>query len=191
MGRVSAEQRRRDLTAAAIEVLIEGGPSAVTTRRVAERAGAPLGSVHYAFRGKDELLEAAAREVLGAFAAAVAEQVRPELGVRQAVGDILAGYWRWLRAAEGLALAFVETFVAMLRTGAAGPTFTAVHTLVLDVLRQAAAHDEEPRRTPLEELARLVLIAADGLTLVHLVTRDQENTEQDLQRLIAAVQSVL
>jgi len=75
MTRTSANDRRRQLTDAAVAILIEEGPSGLTTRAVAGRARAPLGTVHYAFAGKDELLAAAAGQILGSFAAALRERV--------------------------------------------------------------------------------------------------------------------
>ena len=45
------DRRRRELADAALALLVEGGWAAVTTRAVAERAGANLGLVHYHFGG--------------------------------------------------------------------------------------------------------------------------------------------
>ena len=42
---------------AAIEVIASEGLARATTRRIAEAADAPLGSLHYCFRSKDELIE--------------------------------------------------------------------------------------------------------------------------------------
>ncbi len=188
--RLTGEQRRAALTAAAVRVLVEEGPAALTTRRVAERAGASLGTVHYAFRGKDELLEAAAAELLGTFAGALRAAVRPGQGVRAAVDAVLDGYRAWLTADAGRALAFAETFVATLRTGTAAGVVGDAHALVLDLLRAAAAHDPAPPGTPLEDLAHLVLIAADGLTLVHLATRDDAGTTRHARHLAAALRAL-
>ncbi|WP_264991942.1 TetR/AcrR family transcriptional regulator, partial [Mycobacterium montefiorense] len=51
-------ERREKLIRAAIAVITELGLEAATTRRVATHAGVSLGSVHYVFANKNELLAA-------------------------------------------------------------------------------------------------------------------------------------
>lgn len=55
---VPIEERRTQLTRAAMEVMQEQGAWSLTTRAVAQRAGVPLGAVHYAFHSKAELIAA-------------------------------------------------------------------------------------------------------------------------------------
>lgn len=190
MPRVSAEQRRLDLVTAAVALLVEEGPAALTARRIADRAGAPLGTVHYAFRDMAELHQLAAAELLGRVDVALAG-VRTEAGVKVALDDILTGWWRWVRGQEAVALAFAETLVALLRTGTAGATFQAAHRLVLGLLREAEGHDPCPSRIPLPALADLVLVTADGLGLVHLARGDARRTPRDVRAMIAALQSLV
>jgi TetR/AcrR family transcriptional regulator, transcriptional repressor of bet genes len=60
--RLSIEQlRRRELAAAAYEVLQEDGMAGTTLAKVAERAGMSKGIVLHYFKGKDALLEAVMR----------------------------------------------------------------------------------------------------------------------------------
>ncbi len=54
---------RRTLIEATISVIAQHGLAGVTTRRVAEVAGTPLGSVHYWFASKEALLDAVAAHV--------------------------------------------------------------------------------------------------------------------------------
>lgn len=54
-------RRREQLLDAGVALLTEGGWPAVTTRAVAERAGANLGLVHYHFGGRSQLHQAIAR----------------------------------------------------------------------------------------------------------------------------------
>ncbi|MEU6284468.1 TetR/AcrR family transcriptional regulator [Streptomyces sp. NPDC047028] len=55
-------RRREQLTDAGVALLAEGGWPAVTTRAVAERAGAQVGLIHYHFGGLAGLHEAIARK---------------------------------------------------------------------------------------------------------------------------------
>ena len=54
-----AEQRRRDILAAVLRVVADGGVDAVTHRRVAAEAGVPLGSTTYYFDSREALLREA------------------------------------------------------------------------------------------------------------------------------------
>ncbi len=56
MARMSAEDRREQLVAAAIRVMTRDGVVKATTRAIAAEAGMPLGVFHYAFRSKAELM---------------------------------------------------------------------------------------------------------------------------------------
>lgn len=190
MARISNQDRRRQLQAAALSVLVEHGPAALTTRRVAEHAGAPLASVHYAFQDKDELLGAAVGEVLASFTTALRGTVRPELGLHRAVADALTGYWRWVEAHPGVALAAVETFAGSLRTGtAARAVVDDALDLLVELFTRAAAHDPRAPRTPVPALARAVLVVAEGATLVHLAAGD--TAEVDLDTLRTALQALV
>lgn len=52
------QARRRAIVRAAADLLVEGGGGDITHRRVAERAGVPLGATTYYFTSLDELREA-------------------------------------------------------------------------------------------------------------------------------------
>lgn len=77
MGR-KARFDRRDMTRAALTLVAERGPQAVTMGDVAAAVGAPIGSIYHRYRGRDELLaelwmevvEAYQREFVAALAAA-------------------------------------------------------------------------------------------------------------------------
>jgi len=58
------ERRRRKILDAALELIGEGGPDAITHRAVAERAQVALGSTTYHYRSRNELLRAAFRHYL-------------------------------------------------------------------------------------------------------------------------------
>ena len=60
----SAERRRRTILKAAIEIIGEGGPDAITHRAVAARAHVPLGSITYYFESRDRLIVEAFRHLM-------------------------------------------------------------------------------------------------------------------------------
>lgn len=89
------QQRRQEIICAAAEILREEGPSAVSHRKVAVRAGASLSATTYYFTGLDALLGEAAAYNISAWrsrADAVAQWVEsqpPPQSVDQAVEAVL------------------------------------------------------------------------------------------------------
>src|SRR3954464_9110065 len=77
---MDAPSRRSDTRSRIVDVaarlLQEGGPSAVTTRGVAEAAGVQAPTIYRLFGDKDGLLDAVAEHVMASYASAKAETVR-------------------------------------------------------------------------------------------------------------------
>lgn len=76
----SAEARRNEILEAALRIVAEGGPDAITFRRVADRAQVPLGSLTYYFDSREDLLREAFRLYLSeaiAFISDLEEEKRP------------------------------------------------------------------------------------------------------------------
>jgi DNA-binding transcriptional regulator YbjK len=190
MARVSSEQRRQDLVAAAVELILEGGPSAVTARKVAERAGAPLGIVHYTFRDMDELTHLANIEVLNRAFGALGH-VRTDHGVREFVRDFSLAYLQLLQDRERELLAFFETLVSLIRPAKADDAYRYGEKYLLELLSEAAKHDTRPSKTSLPQLATLLIFTLDGLSLIHLTRRDHRKSAQDVEQLIAAIQHLV
>src|SRR5215469_3823848 len=67
----TSEPRRTEILEAALRIVAAGGPDAITFRRVAERAGVPLGSLTYYFESREDLLREAFRLYLAEAAAFV------------------------------------------------------------------------------------------------------------------------
>jgi TetR/AcrR family transcriptional regulator, regulator of biofilm formation and stress response len=85
--RSSAEARRIEILEAALRVVAEGGPDAITFRRVAAGARVPLGLLTYHFDSREDLLREAFRLYLSeaiAFMSGIEEQ-RPA----RTAGDVI------------------------------------------------------------------------------------------------------
>ncbi len=149
---------------AGVELLVEGGWPAVTTRAVAERAGANLGLVHYHWGGLPQLREAIARQA--------GEQVfgplTAELLAADGVDDLLARLPALLSppANPSTARLTVELIAGAVRDPALG-----------DVLREGMAEarselgdwltahaPDAPQGT-----ATLLIALVDGLLMHHLL----------------------
>ena len=105
-------QRRDQILAAVLTCLGDGGFDAVSMRAVAHGAGVPLGSLHYYFRNKEEMVGAAlARtvdETIAGIIAGVDETAAPRTRLRTLVVDaiprlcadpalvpVYIGFWSW------------------------------------------------------------------------------------------------
>ncbi|MEJ7651761.1 MAG: TetR/AcrR family transcriptional regulator [Nakamurella sp.] len=92
--RTSRDDTRTTIVGAAARLLQQSGPSAVTTRGVADAAGVQAPTIYRLFGDKDGLLEAVAEHVLAEFVAAKAVAVRAEeAGGADPVDDLREG-WR-------------------------------------------------------------------------------------------------
>ena len=101
MAYLPAEERRQRIVEAAIEVIAAEGLAGATTRRIAERADAPLGALHYCFRNKDELMQVVAEHGATALRTSF-DDVDPSAGLEATIRSSIAAMWSWVRANVGL-----------------------------------------------------------------------------------------
>jgi AcrR family transcriptional regulator len=190
--RQSASKRREQLTEAAIEVIAEAGLDATTTRRVAERAGVPLGIVHYAFASKDELLAA----VIDTIGERIATVLRATLETELVPADpetvlttTLEAFWRLVETDRGFQLMQYELTLYCLRRPdshwLARRQYETYCEITAHALREVLG--DRADRIDTDGLARLVVASIDGLTLQFLAHSDQRQAREDLAHLITAL----
>jgi TetR/AcrR family transcriptional regulator, regulator of biofilm formation and stress response len=105
------DDMRQAIMLAAVRVVAEHGIAGATTRRIAEVAGVPLGSVHYWYASKAVLLEAVAHYLLARVAVQIAQP-----GEEATLADQLM--WLYDRSGEfdlNEQLAFFEIMMHSLR----------------------------------------------------------------------------
>lgn len=173
---MSAEQRRELLIDAAWRVMVREGVAATTTRRIVDEAGMRLGSFHYCFRTKDELiLELLRRNVSAEIDAARAGLVSGA-DVHQALLGSLFALWAKLCADRDRQLVVNELTALSLRDPAMTSLpewkyqqyLTGVEQF-LDSVAQAAGVSW---RVPTPDVARLLLSVLVGAVEIWLVTGD-------------------
>ncbi|GAB3468724.1 TetR/AcrR family transcriptional regulator [Kineococcus endophyticus] len=176
-------EKREELIVAAARVMSREGVTATTTRRIAEEAGVPLGTVHYWFSTKDELV----REV----AAGHLEQVQAagrdvEVEGGEAADEALARLRAALAAEESLdtgrRLSLYELTTWSLRTEGQADTARDQYRAMRAAARSLCepwlrAHgpqgvDAVAGEERLDALSALVVAFFDGLALSELADPD-------------------
>lgn len=105
----AAGARRAQIIAAAIEVLAELGYGQTTFARIAERAGiSSTRLISYHFAGKDELIQAAAEEAMGAAVAFMQPRIRAADGHWDRVAAYITSNLEFMRDRPGHIRAIVE-----------------------------------------------------------------------------------
>jgi DNA-binding transcriptional regulator YbjK len=183
----AAERRRRAILEAAVRVIGEGGPDAITHRRVAAVARVPLGSLTYYFASREELVREAFRFYIAEASAFLSELQRE---------------FRPRTAAE-----LVEALIEVTRREFMEPaTIRAEYEMILYAARdEAVARDFQAWERSLEArtAALLEILGAPrpfdgGRTLVDLVRgfelerlSRREGGEEDLRRRLSTVVAAL
>ncbi len=153
------EARRRDLAAAALEVISESGLSRTTHRAVAARAGLPLGATTYYFPTLDDLI-AAGLQLAAADLQADFELWAERLDATTDVPSALAGLMAEYLTDRQRAQIECELYVAAGRDATLRPLAMAWLTGMRDLL--------EPHLGP--AATRDLVALLDGVTLQVLIT---------------------
>ncbi|HWD07444.1 MAG TPA: TetR/AcrR family transcriptional regulator [Amycolatopsis sp.] len=188
MANVPTARRRAMLVDAAVQVIGEAGVGAATTRRIADRAGAPLATVHYCFRHKEDLYLEVFRKLSEEFARAAAEVQGTDLAA------VAAGYLRatvgWMLENEVYASAQLDLFVWLLRNNddVAEYAYQPFMDRLVPLLAAVCPGDGS---AVVENVARAVLVMLDGITLQWFASRDKAATAAQLDLLCAVVPEVV
>ncbi|MEV4219577.1 TetR/AcrR family transcriptional regulator [Nonomuraea sp. NPDC049725] len=191
-----AGERRRLIADAAIEVIAEEGLAHATTRRIAERAGTPRATIHYCFRGKDELIMLVL-ERAGATMRAAFDGLDPAAGLEATLRALVATYWRWIRDHPGLHLALMELTMWVIRNKdsvlpGSQDVWEAVNgplggDLIRSALDAAADADGVRPAVPTGELTRFLIHRMDGLVFEYAETGDPAACERQATLLADAL----
>ncbi len=181
--RPRGEAARDALVEAALRVIEREGVAAATTRQISEEAGLPLGTLHYWFRGKDELVEAVVRRQLDdTRAAATAAFATHDARER------LVGAFRSLVEDDPTSqLAYLELTAHALRTPALRHLVAEQHAAYREISRKGAAPWAGRADTALpggaDALTTLIAALFDGLTLATVAGEPPERAVAALDLL--------
>ncbi|WP_433446136.1 TetR/AcrR family transcriptional regulator [Streptomyces sp. CA-142005] len=191
---MKVEERREQFVKAAIEVMAREGLDRATTRRIAEHAGTAQAAIHYAFRGKDELLTAVIGTVTEQVEQILRDAVTPEKGLAAAIGDAARAFWAFVVGDDGLQLMQYELMIYCRRNSGfewlAAWQYTRYCACVEDVFRSALAHETSPPPMDLAALTRFLVAAIDGLIIQYEVHHEDEQSRRDIENVITCALSL-
>jgi AcrR family transcriptional regulator len=176
MARVSAEDRRKQLVAAAFRVIGRDGFAAATTRAICAEAGASLAAFHYCFASKQDLLTELTDQTLADLAAARADGTHIRPTVAESLRATLRFYWRTVEDDPGReSVLMALTQHALNDPGLAGVAerqYAGYHRTARETLEEIGAGCGIRWALPVEQLARMLVVVTDGVTLAWLVDHD-------------------
>lgn len=190
MAYLAAEERRRTIIDAAVEVIAAEGLTGATTRRIADRAKAPLGAIHYCFRDKDELIGLVAdrgadrlRDQFGA--------IDPGRGLEATIRDSVAAYWAWVEENIGLQLALLELGLWRIRRAGGDSVYSMYDRfgteLLTSNLTRAAESDSVTPAIGVGEMARFITHRFDGMIVEYAASRDRAACQRQADLLADAI----
>jgi AcrR family transcriptional regulator len=161
--RPRGERRRRSLVEAGVELLGEVGWSGLTSRAVAERAGAPQGLVHYHFGGVGPLKRAVATS-------AMAGAVEPVVAALTAGSSWAEGMAAVVRAGQDVSPAEARITAELISAALEDDDVAGlVREVQTELRRRLTAWLTDLGVEQPEGMAVLTAALLDGLALHHLV----------------------
>lgn len=189
MAYVRAERRQEEIVAAAVRVLSDVGVPGTTLRAVAAEAGIPLGTLHYVFPTKDQLLRAVITAVIDDVVATVQPGLAPDRGVAHGLRQGMTGFWNALVERQiGLQIMQYELAMYSVRSEGAGGLaqlqYDRYTDLVSTLCEQAARAAGERCAVDFPTLGRLTLAVLDGLIVQYVASTDAARARHDLERAV-------
>lgn len=192
MAHVPTDERRKQFTDAAAKIIREEGLAKATTRRIAQEANAPLGSLHYCFRNKEELFEAVSQKLLDEGLGRAGDTVLPGMGITKAASEILRTLSAWIMANKTSQIGEFEFYSWIMRSENHGDVPKRIYNKWIGTLRdilQSAATPAEQHKN-FDMLARTILALTDGFNLQDSLLRESritENMEVVISALVSAI----
>ncbi len=189
MAYVKAAERHEQIVAAAIRVLSDVGVPGTTLRAVAAEAGIPLGTLHYVFPSKDQMLRAVIVAVIDDVVATVHGSLELDQGLAHALSHGVTTFWEALVEGDvGVQVMQYELAMYSVRSegseGLARLQYDRYTALVTEFCEQAANAAGERCAVEFATLGRLGLAMLDGLIIQYVASRDRQRARRDLDRAI-------
>ncbi|MGD9514910.1 TetR/AcrR family transcriptional regulator [Mycolicibacterium sp.] len=184
---MSNDQRRLELINAAVGVIAELGVVGATTRRIADRAGAPLTMIHYCFKTKEDLYHAIFEHLTQVqFDSRI--HVRPGVGLGLAAASLMRQVGAWTFNNDTYAKAQTELFMWMTRQSpdVARKIYAASVDVIARKLREGIRPDDDDKLV--ESLARIILSYGDGSVVHDAAFKDESIHMASLESMAEALE---
>jgi AcrR family transcriptional regulator len=185
MARMAAKDRREELIAAAIRVMVRDGVSKSTTRAIVKEAGMPLGVFHYCFRSRDELLHEVITRITDSSAAAARQAFAGDGDLSSRIAKSLQAFWEGVELNPGEHLVGYELALYAMRQPGSEELARRQYAHYLEVTEELLAEATESAgvqwTVPLPVLARYLHSVLDGVTLCWVIDGDTERSREVLR----------
>jgi AcrR family transcriptional regulator len=184
VARVSVDQRRNDLVAAAFRVMSQTGIGQATTRAICAEAGVHQSVFHYSFNSKKELLQELVRVVVVDMtdAAVLVSEVNSEAG--SSIRSAFRVLWEQAKAHPDRQLVAYELTTYVMRDPELADLAKWQYEQYFKQAERFAMAIETSAdiewSVPMATLSRMMATAIDGLVLGWLADRDDESAEAAL-----------
>ena len=185
MSRMAAKDRREELIAAAVRVMVREGVAKTTTRAVVNEAKMPLGVFHYCFNSREELLQEVITRLTdsGVAKARSVFEAEGDLGAR--IAKSLYAFWEEVELNPGEQQVGFELTHYALRQDGFEDLARRQYEHYLEVHEQLLAEAAESAgihwTVPIPVLARYLNSVLEGVTLCWLADRNSEHTREVLR----------
>ncbi len=187
MARMTVEQRREALVAAAYRVIAAHGVEGATTRRVCAEAEMPLASFHYAFESRMAMLATVIDQAVPRDLVSLAAEIREEApmaglpGVEQEVTESMRNLYTLMVADPGrmhaiIALALFARNHEDLRAHGRR-MWERLYAVAAGTLRSIAEANGTGWLMSPEALGPILIAATNAVTMAYLTTADEEVTQ--------------
>jgi AcrR family transcriptional regulator len=177
-------ERRQALVEAAMRVMEREGIAAATTRAICAEAGMPNGFFHYCFTSKRELMLEVAQQFRRHFMDLFTLVDGLEGDVRSVVAGALTAFLADVAADPDVHQLTYELPLHALRSedlgGIARRCYEDNELVATEFLRTAAGIAGCEWTVPVDELARFLAVAVDGVVLQWLMLRDDERAREHI-----------
>ncbi|MGZ2744340.1 TetR/AcrR family transcriptional regulator [Burkholderia stagnalis] len=194
-GMAKREQLKAQIIQGAIDALAESGPAAVTTRKIAAKAGVNLATLHYYFESKDALLIGALEAIVAQMSQAFKIGLTEQLDFAGCIESVIRNSWNLIKATRNIQILQYELTLYTLRNEEAKSLaklqYDSYCKLYEDSFRQCLRDAKVALTIDLAELARFVVAGMDGLILQYLADPDDERANRGLQNLITATLALI
>jgi AcrR family transcriptional regulator len=196
MARVPTAERRLQFVRSAARIIAHDGLTAATTRRIAAEAGAPLASLHYCFRSKDELLDEVYYYLSRDYAQALPPVVASDAGLAAVVLAHAKRIWARMVAEPHEQVTTFELLLRRFRVGdEEEPKALAMNRSMYEgwirstceLFESAAVAAGESVPVNLELAVRLFISGIDGISMQHMADPDPDRSAALVEMLATTI----